>query len=180
MSQVYLLPGLLSAAECEEAISFFPPPQTAAIVHKDTAAHQVTPVRRSRASFLVADSHEKQALVRKLIDVTTHANDVYFKFAIAGHEALQLAEYNVGDGYDNHLDIGPGKASVRKLSVTVQLSAAGDYDGGDLELWKTDAADREQGTVIIFPSYLVHGVTPVTRGVRRSLVMWCIGTTPFR
>jgi PKHD-type hydroxylase len=38
-------------------------------------------------------------------------------------------------------------------------------------------APREKGTVIMFPSYLLHRVTPVTKGVRKSLVLWVGGTT---
>lgn len=178
MSQVYLLPGLLSSAECETAISFFPAPNTAS-VNKDEKP-QITSLRRSRASFLIPNTDEKRALVKKLEDVMDHANRVYYHYDLAGHEALQLAEYAEGDNYGWHLDLGPGKAALRKLSASVQLSAPENYDGGDLELWNTPPADRSQGTVIIFPSFVLHRVAPVTRGLRRSLVMWGIGATPFR
>ena len=68
--------------------------------------------------------------------------------------------------------------------MTVNLTDASTYEGGDLMLdlgdhtmrgkYKvTDA--REQGTIIIFPSFLHHCVSPVTSGTRYSLVMWSLG-----
>jgi PKHD-type hydroxylase len=64
----------------------------------------------------------------------------------------------------------------------VQLSDPADYDGGELEFMMHRSvvqAERAQGTVVLFPSFLQHRVRPVTRGVRRSLVFWVHGP-PFR
>lgn len=51
------------------------------------------------------------------------------------------------------------------------------YEGGELQIntGKVLVAEKEKGTVIIFPSYLLHRVTPVTKGIRRSLVLWIEG-----
>jgi PKHD-type hydroxylase len=78
---------------------------------------------------------------------------------------------------------------IRKLSVTVNLSPAGSYDGGNLKFDfgpHTDGEQfyeaieaREQGSIIIFPSFLDHTVTPITRGKRYSLVLWNLGD-PFK
>ena len=79
---------------------------------------------------------------------------------------------------------------TRKVSVTINLSKPNDYEGGNL---KFDFGDhhkglkrfyeckeiRPQGSIIVFPSFLFHQVTPVTSGNRYSLVMWCSGK-PFR
>ncbi|KKW46598.1 MAG: 2OG-Fe(II) oxygenase [Parcubacteria group bacterium GW2011_GWB1_56_8] len=174
--RVYVLPGLLSPEECEAAISYFPPRQIGGVVNP----RNVQSVRRSRVAFLTADTNEKKALVKKLTDVIDHANQTYFKFDLIGHERLQLAEYGEGDGYDSHLDIGPGSTALRKLSASVQLSKSDDYAGGDLAIWNTPAVDRVQGTIAIFPSFMVHRITPVIRGLRRSLVAWATGSLPFR
>ena len=78
---------------------------------------------------------------------------------------------------------------IRKLSVTVNLTSPESYDGGNLkfdfgkhiqgEQYHEAEIAREQGTVIVFPSYVNHCVTPVTRGTRYSLVLWCSGR-PFK
>ena len=78
---------------------------------------------------------------------------------------------------------------VRKLSITINLNKPGEYDGGNLKFDFGPHADikryheceeiRPQGSVIIFPSFVYHCVTPVTRGTRYSLVLWTLGD-PFK
>ena len=78
---------------------------------------------------------------------------------------------------------------VRKISVTVNLSTPDDYDGGNLkfdfgphataERYHECEEIRPQGSIIVFPSHVHHQVTPVTKGTRYSLVLWCLGK-PFR
>jgi PKHD-type hydroxylase len=76
---------------------------------------------------------------------------------------------------------------IRKISLTINLNTPGEYDGGDLKFDFGEHADerfytceeiRPQGSVIVFPSFMPHCVTPVTRGTRYSLVLWCLGR-PF-
>jgi len=78
----------------------------------------------------------------------------------------------------------------RKISMTINLNSEGDYEGGNLKFdWGRHAATdtqyhecveiRPQGSIIVFPSYLYHCVTPVTSGTRYSLVMWALGR-PFK
>jgi PKHD-type hydroxylase len=79
---------------------------------------------------------------------------------------------------------------VRKLSVTINLSEPGDYDGGLLNFdygphctngdrYKECTEIKPQGSIIVFPSFLHHQVTPVTKGLRYSLVLWVTGR-PFK
>lgn len=79
---------------------------------------------------------------------------------------------------------------VRKLSVTINLNEPGEYEGGNLKFdfghHREDGEQfheceeiRPQGSVIVFPSFLPHCVTPVTKGTRYSLVLWNLGR-PFR
>lgn len=123
-----------------------------------------------------------QEIERRIKQLAFNLCDRLYHFDVSSIEPLQYAEYHSYDngGYDWHMDIGTGAANCRKLSISVQLSDPSDYDGGDLEFWGTGVADRDQGKLIAFPSYLLHRVAPVTRGVRRSLVAWAIGATPFR
>jgi PKHD-type hydroxylase len=67
---------------------------------------------------------------------------------------------------------------VRKLSISIQLTNPEEYEGGELYLYDDDKGtlmDKTQGTLIIFPSYVLHEVTPVTKGERNSLVTWVTG-----
>jgi PKHD-type hydroxylase len=78
---------------------------------------------------------------------------------------------------------------VRKLSVTINLNSGEEYEGGNLKFdfgphalekrfCEVEEA-RSQGSIIVFPSYQYHCVTPVTKGTRYSLVLWSLGE-PFK
>lgn len=102
-----------------------------------------------------------------------------FGFDVDGFdESAQVARYDAGAHFDWHADIGAGVAAARrKLTVVVQLSVP-DYDGGMLEVRPSNAvmqADRARGMACVFPSYVLHRVTPVTSGVRWSLTLWAHG-----
>ena len=94
-------------------------------------------------------------------------------------DSIQYTEYLEGGGhYDWHIDIGPGSINHRKISITIQLSDSDEYEGGDFEIWtggEFKKLQRKKGCGILFPSFLMHRVTPVTRGVRKSLVLWVGG-----
>jgi PKHD-type hydroxylase len=109
------------------------------------------------------------------------ANNRGFQVALDGRAEMQFTEYTAEQGahYDWHHDVqwNGQSAQDRKLSVTVQLSGADEYEGGDFEFdeVKTNADFRSKGTVLVFPSYLRHRIHPVTSGTRRALVAWFFG-----
>ncbi|MEZ4934586.1 MAG: hypothetical protein R2788_20975 [Saprospiraceae bacterium] len=57
------------------------------------------------------------------------------------------------------------------MSITVQLSDENSYEGGDLQFMINQnvvTAPRKQGICGRFPSFIMHRVTPITKGKRRS------------
>lgn len=96
------------------------------------------------------------------------------------------SENRLPNGYttDNNM---VGK--VRKISLTINLNAPGEYEGGNLmfdfgpncegERYHECKEIRPQGSIIVFPSFLDHCVTPIEKGTRYSLVLWVLGR-PFR
>ena len=98
-------------------------------------------------------------------------------------EMAQYTEYPEGGFYDWHTDNDVNCANeppVRKISMTCLLSPEHEFEGGDLQLMKEDKiAKLKQGHAIFFASFIRHRVAPVTRGNRKSLVMW-FGGTPFK
>jgi PKHD-type hydroxylase len=96
---------------------------------------------------------------------------------------MQFTEYQseTNDKYDWHHDINweNEKHFDRKLSVVVQLTAPNTYEGGQFEFAEVQSPKpvdfRQQGSVLVFPSYLQHRVTEVTSGCRYSLVSWVRG-----
>lgn len=98
-------------------------------------------------------------------------------------ESAQVARYGADrqGHFDWHSDIGAGSlAARRKLTVVVQLSDPAAYQGGVLEV-RPDSnvaqVGAAQGTGIVFPSFVLHRVTPVTIGTRWSLTLWAHGPT---
>jgi PKHD-type hydroxylase len=174
--QVYILENFLSAAACDALIAGSTSLQPGAVNAKDVV--YVRSVRQSHVRFI-----DEASVCARMRDLVFDINGRVFHFDVSRVEPPQLAEYGVGDKYDEHLDIGPGTAALRKLSLSVQLSDPKDYDGGNLELWGASGwtvAARSRGAVIAFPSYMLHRVTPVTRGARHSLVAWAAGDHAFR
>lgn len=167
---IYEREHFLSREECEELLALFPRFEAGRVEH-GSKVH-----RRSHVTFIPNKLPVVEKLYRAIVDV----NARIYKFDVNGHELLQLAEYREGDAYDWHTDLGPNSAVYRKLSASIQLSDPSTYDGGDLEFWGGKPVSREQGALIMFPAYTLHRVTPVTRGLRRSLVAWSTGLRSFR
>ena len=98
-------------------------------------------------------------------------------------ELAQYTEYPEGGFYDWHVDNYDNcqhEPPVRKISMTCLLSPENEFEGGDLELIKEGQAVKlKQGQAAFFASFIRHRVAPVTKGIRRSLVMW-FGGPPFK
>ena len=137
-------------------------------------------VRRSQVVFLGMEQRYRW-LYERIWAAAQECNRLFFCVDIAGVEGnVQLARYDGGNRgfYDWHTDFA-GIAPRRKISISIQLSRPEDYDGGDLELLygnEPRRLDRTRGTLLAFPSFMLHRVTPVTRGARWSLVAWILGT----
>jgi PKHD-type hydroxylase len=141
-------------------------------------------VRNSEVCFLYG-SVKYFDIYKNIIDLVNKVNDEFYKFDLVEPETFQLTKYdekNQGfykpheDGFYDNTD----NHTVRKLSMSAQLTSPEYYEGGELEFPNDkekfiyeDA--KEQGTVVFFPSYLKHGVQPVTKGIRYSLVSWFLG-----
>jgi len=135
-------------------------------------------IRKSSVNFLYPEK-ENEWLFRRLTDVILDLNKRFFKFDISGlSEGVQFTHYKAPDGmYKKHTDMCLG-FQVRKLSISVQLSDPSTYEGGDLLLHQETPPvkmPRKQGTLLMFPSYTLHEVTPVTKNERYSLVCWVNG-----
>jgi len=104
-----------------------------------------------------------------------------WRYNIRSAENCQLTRYTKDNFYNWHID-GMGSHSelqqngdTRKLSMSIILNS--DYKGGDFEMrgLKEKIPRLEEGSIIVFPSFLEHRVTPVTKGIRYSLVAWFLG-----
>ena len=105
------------------------------------------------------------------------ANNNHFGFeGMRLTEPGQFTHYLTGGFYEWHMDndvVGKHQPPIRKISMTLLLSPENEFEGGELEFMsKGRRAKLKQGQAIFFASWLQHRVKPVTRGERKSLVMW--------
>ena len=134
--------------------------------------------RRSKV-FWLPKTDEFIEIYKTFQQLISKCNNDFYQFRLTEMvEQIQYTVYNSEDQgyYDWHIDMGPGKAR-RKLSLVCQLSDPSEYEGGELQINTGNmiVTEKEKGTVILFPSYILHRVTPVTKGTRRSLVLWIEG-----
>ena len=138
--------------------------------------------RKSTVSFLPFD--KMQPVYDDINNFIQKTNRNHFGFGdIQIREQAQITEYTKGDFYEWHTDTALDMSvepPVRKLSMTLLLNDPSEFEGGELQIAGTKNTKlMKQGHATIFASFLQHTVTPVTRGVRRSLVMW-FGGEPFK
>ena len=135
------------------------------------------------AGFRIAESRwierdaDREWLFTMIEKIFSHVN-VFYQFDYSGVAPRALhAIYRENGHFGWHLDVGAGDEASRKIAVVIQLSEPSTYSGGDIEFSPPDrlAPCRALGTVIAFPAFSAHRVTPVCSGTRQSLVMWAMG-----
>lgn len=106
------------------------------------------------------------------------ANHNAWKFQVTHADQTDYLKYDVDGHYHAHVDtfMFPEDQNCRKLTVLVFLND--DFEGGKLFLQNGHEKiypPQEAGTCLVFPSFMLHGVEPVTKGIRRSVVTWLLG-----
>lgn len=125
---------------------------------------------------------------REIVDILWHfakeANRNAFGFDISDLPDIQYTKYSAANNgkYDWHIDTFWGNPTCfdRKISIVIQLSDPSEYEGGDFLLDQQypqpDPIElKQKGSVLVFPSFIPHCVTPITKGERKSLVSWIQG-----
>ena len=176
----YLWQAELSEEHCEAIKSLYAEGKP-----KEAEIGNVSSIDKSiRSSNILPcgfDTENGVYLNRIISPYITMANRESFGVNLNDFYEFQIAKYGQGDFYDYHMDSNIyDNCSQRKLSITVQLSDSIDYVGGDFEFNK-DIGNldrkklREKGTILVFPSFVYHRVTKVSKGNRFSLVGWYEG-----
>ena len=183
MTDPCVSPGILNPEECARLVALFeaapglPPARLAGGVESG--------IRVCRALW-IDDLPETSWAFARVARLVADVNRDVFRFDLEDfREGMQILRYDApvrghaAGQYDVHVDIGAtGHSATRKLSVSVQLSAPGDYAGGELQvecdgaLW---TAPRDVGTAVLFPSFVRHRVAPLDGGTRYALVAWVHG-----
>ncbi len=135
--------------------------------------------RRTMVSWININDNTEW-LYRICTNAIYEANQ-HFDYELECLETLQFTKYNyLEEGtHDKHVDpLIWNLPTNRKLSFVLQLSDPSEYEGGDLIMWNSKnprIMEKKLGRLIFFPSTLLHEVTPVTKGIRYTLVGWVHG-----
>lgn len=140
--------------------------------------------RRARGVAIDKESQFFAWVYKRVVSVVVSLNAKYWKYPISDDyrspliEHIQYQTYHDTElgHYDWHQDVSArGTLATRRISITIQLSDESEYEGGDL-LLKGSKDDtpmpKDHGYGIVFPSYMLHKVSPVTKGIRRSMAIW--------
>jgi PKHD-type hydroxylase len=142
-----------------------------------------TSIRDSKINWLSLNQDTLE-IYQKISNTISFVNSRFFNFDLSGlYEQIQLGLYDSKDKghYDWHIDCGYEDYTnvPRKLSMALLLNSTEDFEGGEFQV-KVDSdvsknLELKKGRAWFFPSWVLHRVAPVTKGVRKSLVVWAGG-----
>ena len=138
-------------------------------------------IRKSKGCYLVDEETDSvpttlTTVYQELSNIIRDVNERYWKYNIRGWESMQYFNYDVGDHFTWHIDTEPTpqKDTQRKISFSLGISHAHEYEGGELEVLMGGhnplKVKLRKNDMIIFNSFLLHRVTPITKGTRKTLV----------
>ncbi len=183
MNQVIKVPywwweGALEPELCDAIISVGNKLElkTAGIKDRDTVDKDY---RQTEVGFFTS-GHWVQSITDKFVKEANRGAE--WNFDLDSNELVQYGKYPKGSFYKEHRDCDVLEFANRKLSISVQLTDGERYDGGAFKLKDFYGQQltlpeglRKQGSIIVFPSMLLHEVTKVRSGTRHSLVQWHSG-----
>ena len=148
----------------------------ATVMSTDDGAYDAT-ARRTKVVW-----EEPLSAVNALLSEHTRAANLVagWDFELLFPEKTQMTKYLGADNgyYDWHSDMLQVKDvnnPVRKLSCVALLTDPSEFEGGELQLNNGQSVLNERGSIVVFPSFIEHRVTPVTAGERITAVSWMLG-----
>ena len=168
------VPGAFTPAECDAIVALG--------AHGDAApvygggGHAVDRAQRDVQARLLARGEAGPWLFERLDALFAQAAAHFAQPVAPIAEPVQVLRYALGNHFQAwHSDAGLDAHARRCLSMSVELSERGDYEGGELEIVPARmqaVRTLPRGSAQLFPSRALHRVTPVTRGTRWALVAW--------
>lgn len=158
MPHAYVAEGYLDDSTCDDIIT----------VGMSVEAHSFPHCGADTRDF----PEDDRGVLDEIRECALMVNEAWFGFDLNGHTESWLQTYQSGGDYQMHTDASVGMS--RKLTAVALLSPETAYDGGVLRVLPIPhffEIPRTRGTVVVFPSWLLHEVNPVTSGVRQTINM---------
>ena len=112
-----------------------------------------------------------------LTAIGLNVNHELWKYDITHSNQSEFLMYDVKGKYETHVDTFHQRTNeTRKLTVLVFLND--DFEGGKFYIANGHERmypEQTKGSVLVFPSFMPHGVEPITKGIRYSIVTWMVG-----
>ena len=147
-------------------------------------------IRKSKIAWFERHGHDSlHNLFDRLNLITEKVNEDFYNFDLNGYTSIQYTSYHGEEKgeYGYHIDMHTGSkmeddhlkySETRKLSIVLFMSDPKSYEGGKFTMKLSDdefEIEQKRGRIIFFPSFFLHKVHPVTKGVRKSIVTWVEG-----
>jgi PKHD-type hydroxylase len=167
------LPGFLSPGHCRRLIS----------LGRRKGLHSIKNDRYGQASNTTACRllpEDDELIYKRLANKITQLNAELWQLSLTGiYEPVNLLCYRPADWIRPHIDADYRVPDPSKLSCSVQLVPRGSFDGGVLTIAETESFDLDIGDAVVFPSHMLHTVSPIKSGERFALAAWIHGP-PFQ
>jgi len=178
-----------SAGECDFISSYFQNNYQLSRGQEYSNYSHIPEQRRANIVMTTQPDEQSQWMWEKFNNLISYYNDRHFNFDLYGFNYVQYARYDVGDKHEFHMDLPlDGKQidplllqNLRKITVVLLLNEPGvDFEGGEFQInhfseqfpWDTNL---KKGSVLLFPSFLLHRVAPILSGNRQSISIWAVG-----
>ena len=107
----------------------------------------------------------------------TELNAEIWRLSLTGiYEPVSVLQYSAADWIRPHIDADYRVPDPSKLSCTIQLVPRGSFSGGVLTIAETEVFRLDIGDAVLFPSHMLHTVSPIKRGERFVLAAWIHGS----
>jgi len=163
--------------------------EKATVYNYDKSSRDDPEVRKTSIHFVNNKDNKINELVWQFL---REANKIQFNYDLTYFQPIQFSEYKDGGFYGWHQDDGIADKNneIRKLTAVLAVSSPDTFEGGELQFYTGDRPMEDmgeitaeqvtndikaQGSVVVFDSRDWHRVTPVTKGVRHSIVCWTVG-----
>ena len=118
-----------------------------------------------------------QGIGATLTTIGLNTNHERWKYNITHSNQAEFLMYEPGGRYTPHTDtVHQHSNETRKLTLLLILND--DFEGGKFFIQAGKERfypPQKKGTVIVFPSFILHGVEDITKGIRYSVVNWLAG-----
>jgi len=118
-----------------------------------------------------------QGIGATLTSCALNINYQKWKFDITHSNQTEFLMYDINGKYEAHVDTFHQHGNeCRKLTALAILND--NFEGGKFFIQNGHEKiypPQEKGDIIVFPSFMLHGVEPVTKGKRFTVVTWLVG-----